>query len=150
MVFDNVDLNEVSKKWSKCIWMHRIKGRVFIMHNAIKRSWSRQYFAAICPFNKQIWRYRWVIRSRISKKEQTIQWPNENDQKDKQWYTKIVHKTINTNSTTNRGALRCSEKVSSSFSTCGIRLINLITNPVMMAPNRTYLWSSVIHIFRND
>ena len=61
---------------------------------------------------------------------QTIQWPKETGQKDKQRSTKHTHKTkdrVTRTSLKFRGELRCSGRVISSCSTSGIRRVNLIT-----------------------
>ena len=66
--------------------------------------------------------------------KQTTQWPNEKVQKDKQRSTKHTHKTEDRVTRTplkTGGELRCSGRVSSSFSTSGTRHVNLVTNPVI-------------------
>jgi len=57
-----------------------------------------------------------------------------NTQKYTQRSAKHTHKTkdrVTTNSTINRGELRCSGMVSSSCSTSDTRRVNLVTNPVI-------------------
>ena len=66
--------------------------------------------------------------------EQTTQWPKENVQKDKQRSTKHTYKTkdrVTRTPVKTEGELRCSERVTSSCSTCGTRRVNLVTNPVI-------------------
>ena len=66
--------------------------------------------------------------------EQTKQRPKEKVQKDKQRSRKHTHKTKDRVARTplkTGGELMCSERVSSSFSTCGTRRVNLVTNPVI-------------------
>jgi len=65
---------------------------------------------------------------------QTTQWPKEKVQKDKQRSTKHPHKTKDRVTRTplkTGGELRCSGRVSSSYSTSGTRRVNLVTNPVI-------------------
>ena len=66
--------------------------------------------------------------------EQTIQWPKEKVQKDKQRSTKHTHKTkdqVTRIPLKIGGELMCSGRVGSSCSTSGTRRINLATNPVI-------------------
>ena len=66
--------------------------------------------------------------------EQTTQWPKEKVQKDKQRYTKHTHKTkdwVTRTPLKTVGELRCSGRVSSSYSTSDTRRVNLVTNPVV-------------------
>ena len=66
--------------------------------------------------------------------EQTIQWPKEKVQQDKQRFTKHTHKTKDRVTRTplkTGGELRCSGRVGSSCSTSGTRRVNLATNPVI-------------------
>ena len=68
------------------------------------------------------------------REEQTIQWPKEKAQKDKQRSTKHTYKTKDRVTQTplkTRGELRCSGKVGSSCSTSGTRRVNLVTNQGM-------------------
>ena len=62
--------------------------------------------------------------------EQTIQWPKEKVQKDKQRLTKHTYKTKDRVTRTplkTGGELRCSGRVSSSCSTSGTCRVNLVT-----------------------
>jgi hypothetical protein len=66
--------------------------------------------------------------------EQTTQWPKEKVQKDKQRSTKHAYKSKDRVTRTplkTGGELWCSGRISSSFSTSGTRLVNLVTNPVI-------------------
>jgi len=66
--------------------------------------------------------------------EQTIQWPKEKEQKDKQRSTNHTHKTKDRVTRTPlkiEGELGCSGRVSSSYSTSGTRRIYPVTNPVI-------------------
>jgi hypothetical protein len=66
--------------------------------------------------------------------EQTTQWPKEKVQKDKQRSTKHAYKSKDRVTRTPLkagGELWCSGRISSSFSTSGTRLVNLVTNPVI-------------------
>ena len=75
-----------------------------------------------------------VIRIRISKKNIQEQWPKEKVQKDKQRSTKHTYKAKDRVTRTPLkigGELRFSGRVSSSCSTSGTRLVNLVTNPVI-------------------
>jgi hypothetical protein len=63
------------------------------------------------------------------------------------------------NTTKNRGELRCSGRLSSSFSTSDNRCVNLVINPVashergidrgVLTTSGTYSWSFVTQIFHN-
>ena len=94
--------------------------------------------------------------------EQTTQWPKEKVQKDKQRSTKHTYKTKDrvTRTPLNPGGeLRCSGRVSSSYSTIGTHRVNLVTNPVIsrewgkdrevLTTSGTYPWSFVTQIFHN-
>jgi hypothetical protein len=97
-----------------------------------------------------------VIRIRISKKNR-----QHNAQKKKK-STKQTHKSKDRVARTPLkpgGELRCSGRVSSSWSTSGTRRVNLVTNPVMghewgkdleVFTSGTYPWSFVTHIFHNS
>jgi hypothetical protein len=66
--------------------------------------------------------------------EQTIQWPNEKVQKDKQRSTKHTHTSKDRVTRTPLkigGEFRCSGIAGSSCSTSGTRRVNLVTNPVI-------------------
>jgi len=66
--------------------------------------------------------------------EQTVQWPKEKVQKNKQRSTTHTHKTKDRVTRTRLktgGELRCSERVSRSGSTSDTRRVNLVTNPVI-------------------
>ena len=66
--------------------------------------------------------------------EQTIQWPKEKVQEDRQQSTKHTHKTKDRVTRTplkTEGELRCSRRVNSSCSTSGICRVILVTNLVI-------------------
>ena len=66
--------------------------------------------------------------------EQTTQRPKEKVQKDKQPSTKHTQKTKDQVTRTplkTGGELRCSGRVSSSYSTSGTRRVNIVINPVI-------------------
>ena len=105
------------------------------------------------------WWWRWgqilgkpkeVIRIRISKKEQTTQWPKEKGQKDQQRPTKHTHKTKDRVTLTplkTGGELRCSGRVNSSCSTSG-------TNRVLCSCLQNWrgkwpYFSSIVHNLNN-
>ena len=75
-----------------------------------------------------------VIRIRISRKNRQHNGQKKKTQKDKQRSTKHTYKTNDRVTQTPLkicGALRCSEKVSSFFSTSVIHHVYLVTNPVI-------------------
>ena len=90
--------------------------------------------------------------------EQTIQWPKENVQKDKQRSTKHTYKTNDRVTRTPLkpgGELKYARRVSSSCSISDTRRVNLVTNPVTshkrgkdrkVITGGTYPWSFVTHI----
>jgi hypothetical protein len=66
--------------------------------------------------------------------EQTVQWPKEKGQKDKQQSIKHTHKTKDRVTQTplkTKGELRCSGRISSSCSTSDTRRVNMVTNPMI-------------------
>ena len=77
---------------------------------------------------------KWVIRIRISKKNRQHNGQKENVQKDKQRSTKHTYKTKHRHDPVTQtplkhvGELKCSGRVSSSFSTSDTRRVNLVTN----------------------
>jgi hypothetical protein len=94
--------------------------------------------------------------------EQTTQWPKEKVRKDKQRSTKHTHKTKDRVTRTplkTGGDLRCSGRVSISYSTSGTHRVNLVTNPVIshewgkdrevLTTSGTYPWSFVTQIFHS-
>ena len=79
--------------------------------------------------------------------EQTTQWPKEKVHKDKQRSTRHTHKTKDQVTRTplkTWSELRCSVRVSSSCSTNGTRLVNLVTNPVIC-----HEWGKDREVFTN-
>jgi hypothetical protein len=63
-----------------------------------------------------------------------MQWPKEKGQKDKQRSIKHTHKTkdrVRQSPLETTSELRCSDRISSSFSPSGTRRVNLATNPVI-------------------
>jgi len=75
----------------------------------------------------QLIRYSWACGYY---QEQTTQWPKEKGQQDKQWSTKDIHKTKDRVTRTPLiigDELRCSGRVSSSYSTSDTRRVNLVT-----------------------
>jgi len=107
--------------------------------------------------SRRVWRYQRGNQNPYIEEEQTGQWPNEKVQKDKQRSTKHTHKikdrvTRRTPLKTG-GELRCSGRVSSSFS----RRVNLATNQVIsdewrkdrevFTTSGPYPWSFVTQIF---
>jgi hypothetical protein len=75
-----------------------------------------------------------VIRSRESKSDRQYNGQAIKRQNDKQRSTKHyieIWRSSNTNPATNRGELRCSGRVNSSCSTCGIRHAILVIKPVI-------------------
>jgi hypothetical protein len=108
----------------------------------------------------RVWRYQRGNQNAYIEEEQTIQWPNEKGQKDKQRSTKHTYKTkdrVTRTALKTGGELRCSGRVGSSCSTSGTRRVNLVTNPVMnrewgkdrevFTTSGTYPWSFVTQIF---
>ena len=88
------------------------------------------YFTAFMHV-RRVWRYQRGNQNPYIDEGQTTQWPKE---KDKQRSTKHTHKTNDRVARTPLkpgGELRCSGRVSSSFSTSGTRRVNLVTNPVI-------------------
>ena len=113
-------------------------------------------------FVRRAWRYQRGNQILYIEEEQTIQWPKEKVQKDKQRSTKHTYKTNDrvTRTPLNTGdELRCSGRVSSSCSTSDTRRVNLVTNPVInhewgkdqevFTTSGTYPWSFVTQIFHN-
>jgi hypothetical protein len=109
---------------------------------------------------RRVWKYHRVNQNLYIEEVQTTQWPNEKVQKDKQRSTKHTHKTKDRVTRTllkTGGELRCSGRVSSSYSTNVTRCVNLVTNPVtshewgkdqeVFTTSRTYPWSFVTQIF---
>jgi len=85
---------------------------------------------------RRVWRYQRGNQNPYTsiEEEQTTQWPKEKVQKDKQWSTKHTHKTNDRVTRTplkQMGELRCSGRVSTSWSTSGNRRVTLVTNPVI-------------------
>jgi len=83
---------------------------------------------------RRVWRYQRSNQNPHIEEEQTTQWPKEKVQKDKQRSTKHTYKTKDRVTRTplkTGGELRCSGKVSSSWSTNGTCRVNLVTNPVI-------------------
>jgi hypothetical protein len=96
---------------------------------------------------RRVWRYQKDNQNPYIEEEQTTQWPKEKVQKGKQRSTKHTYKTkdrvIRTPLKTG-GELRCSGKVSSSYSTSGNRRVNLVTNAM------SFSWTllmSIIYLF---
>ena len=113
-----------------------------------------------CCFSGRVWRYQWDNQNPYIEEEQTTQWPKEKVQKDKQRSTKHTYNTkvrVTQTPLKSGGELKCSGRVSSSYSTSGIRRVNLVTNPVIsrewgkdreeFTTSGTYPWSYVIQIF---
>ena len=72
--------------------------------------------------------------------EQTTQWPKAKAQKNKQRSTKHTHKTKDrvTRTPLKTGdELRCSGRVSSSYSTSGSRRVNLVAKPPYVRQDKT-------------
>ena len=83
---------------------------------------------------RRIWRYQRGNQNPYIEEEQTIQWPKEKVQKDKQRSTKQTYKTKDRVTLTplkTGSKLRCSGTVSSSCSTSGTRCVKLVSNPVI-------------------
>ena len=84
-------------------------------------------------------------------KKQTIQWPKEKVQKDKQRSTKHTH---NTKDQVTRiplragGEHRCSGRISSSFSTSGTRRANLVTLTAQIEPVQDEIIIFSYHLLR--
>ena len=87
---------------------------------------------------------------------------NEKGQKDKQWSTKLTHKTkvgVTRTPLANGVRLMCSGRVSSSCSTSGSRRVTLAKNPVVsheqgkdqkvFTTSGTYPWSFVTQMLLN-
>jgi len=111
---------------------------------------------------RRAWRYQRGNQKPYIEEEQTTQWSKEKVQKDKQLSTKHTYKTKDrvTRTPLKTGdELRCSGRVSSSYSTSGTRRVNLVTNPVIsrewgtdrevFTTSGTYPWSFVTQIFHN-
>jgi len=105
-----------------------------------------------------VWRYQRGNQNPCIEEEQTTQWPKEKVQKDKQHTHKTKDPVTRTPLKTG-GELRCSGRVSSSYSTRGTRRVNLVTNPAIshewgkdrkvFMTSGTYSWSFVTQIFHN-
>ena len=92
--------------------------------------------AACCQpyYPRRVCRYQRGHQNPYIKERQTIKWPKEKVQRDKQRSTKHTHKTKDRVTRTplkTRGELMCSGSVSISCSTSGIRCVNLVTNPAI-------------------
>jgi hypothetical protein len=111
---------------------------------------------------RRVWRYQRSNQNPYIEEAQTTQWPNEKVQKDKQRSTKHTYKQkdrITRTPLKTGGELRCSERVSSFYSTSDTRRVNLVTNPVIshergkdrevLTTSGTYPWSFVTQIFHN-
>ena len=76
-------------------------------------------------FVRRVWRYQRGNHNPYFEEEQTIHWPKEKVQKDKQRSTKYTHDTNDRVTRTplkTSGEPRCSETVNSSCSTSGTRI----------------------------
>jgi hypothetical protein len=94
---------------------------------------------------RRVWRYQRGNQNPYIEEEQTTQWSREKLQKDKQRSIKHTHKTKDRVTRTplkTGGELRCSGRVCSSCSICGIRRVNLVTNPVI---SREWINLAMIH-----
>ena len=83
---------------------------------------------------RRVLRYKRDNQNPYIEEEQTTQWPNEKEQKDKQRSTKHTHKTKDRVTGTplkTGGEIKCSGRVSSSCSISDTRRVNLATNPVI-------------------
>ena len=111
-------------------------------------------------YSRRVWRYQRGNQNPYIEEEQTIQWPKEKVQKDKQRSTKHIYITKDRVTRTPLkpgGEIRCSGRVGSSCSTSGTRRVNLVTNPVIsrewgkdrkvFTTSGTYPWSFVTQIF---
>ena len=95
------------------------------MHSFRSRWLLMRYLEVVVTTQEEFEDTKGVIKIRISK---TTQWPKEKVQKDKQRSTKHTHKTKDrvTRTPLKMGVeRRCSGRVSSSWSSCGIRRVNL-------------------------
>ena len=108
----------------------------------------------------RVWRYQ--MGNPYIEEEQTTQWSNEKEQKDKQRSTKHTHKTkVRVTRTTLKtgGELRCSRRKGRSGPASGTHRVNLVTNPVIsrewgkdwavFATSGPYPWSFVTQIFHS-
>jgi len=105
-----------------------------VMHNVLGVSILRLSTILWLAFGRRVWRYQRGNQNPYIEEEQTVQWPNEKVQKDKQRSKKYTHKTKDrvTRTQLKTGCeLRCPRKVYSSCSTSGTRRVNLVTNPVI-------------------
>ena len=82
---------------------------------------------------RRAWRYQRGNQNPYIEEEQTIQWPKEKVQKDKQRSTKHTYKTkdrVPRSPLKTGSEFRCSGRVSSSCSTSDTRRVNLVTKPM--------------------
>ena len=106
---------------------------------------------------------REVIRSRKSKKDRQNNGQKKKDKRTNNNLKNITHKTKDRVTWTPQktwSELRCSRKVSCSWSHSGTRCVNLVTNPVIshewgkgrkvFTTSGTYPWSFVTQTIRNE
>jgi hypothetical protein len=80
---------------------------------------------------RRVWRYQRGNQNPYIEEEQTTKWPKEKVQKDKQRSTKHTHTTkdrVTRTSLKTGSELRCTGRVSSSWSNSATRRVNLVTN----------------------
>jgi len=105
-------------------------------------NWLRRELPIVCQRislyitileKRRVWRYQRGNQNQ-NIEEQTTQWPKEKVQKDKQRSTKHTYKTKDRLTRTplkTGGELKYFGRVSSSCSTIGTHLVNLVTNTVI-------------------
>jgi len=83
---------------------------------------------------RRVWRYQRGNQNPYIEEEQTTQWTKGKGQKDKQRSTKHAYNTkerVTRTSLKTGDDLRCSERISSSWSTSDTHRVNLVTHPVI-------------------
>jgi hypothetical protein len=96
--------------------------------------WLPLWYLQTLHKSRRDWRYQWGNHNPYIEEEQTIQWPKEKVQKDKQRSIKHTHKTNDRVTRTplkSRGELRCSGRVISSCFTTGTRQLMVYLNVVI-------------------
>ena len=111
---------------------------------------------------RHVWRQIKGNPSAVNRKIQKIQWPKEEEQKDKQQsikHTHIIKDRVTRTPLISGVELMCFGRVSSSCSTSGTCRLTLVTNPVIsnecgkdrevftISGTYPYPWSFVTHIF---
>ena len=96
-----------------------------LVHKAFSKNW---YWVRVQSSIRRVWRYQRVNQIPYIEEEQTIQWPKEKVQKNKQRSTKPIHKNKDR---VTRTPLNCSGRVGSSCSFSDTRRVNLVRHPLI-------------------